>query len=70
MTLPLIYDVSHKNLADIFKNFDHILIPELNNGQLVKIIRDQFMVDAHAINKIMGIPFTRKELEDEMLKYL
>ncbi len=58
------------NLAEIFKNFDHILIPELNNGQLVKIIRDQYMVDAKAINKIMGIPFTKAELEDEIKKFL
>lgn len=58
------------NLADIFKNFEHILIPELNNGQLVKIIRDQYMVDAKAINKIMGIPFTKAELVDEIKKYL
>lgn len=59
-----------KNIASIFKNFEYILIPELNNGQLVKIIRDQYMIDAHAINKIMGIPFTRTELQEEMMKYL
>ncbi len=58
------------NLADIFKNFDHILIPELNNGQLIKIIRDQYMVDAKAINKIMGIPFTKAELVEEIKKFL
>ncbi len=58
------------NLADIFKNFDLILIPELNNGQLIKIIRDQYMVDAKAINKIMGIPFTKAELVEEIKKFL
>jgi 2-oxoglutarate/2-oxoacid ferredoxin oxidoreductase subunit alpha len=55
-----------KNLGDMIKNFDKILIPELNNGQLVKIIRDVYMVDAKAYNKIMGIPFTKTELMDEM----
>lgn len=35
-----------KNLGEILKNFEHILIPELNNGQLIKIIRDQYLVDA------------------------
>jgi 2-oxoglutarate/2-oxoacid ferredoxin oxidoreductase subunit alpha len=55
-----------KNLGDIIKNFDKVLIPELNNGQLVKIIRDVYMVDAKGYNKIMGIPFTKKELMDEM----
>jgi 2-oxoglutarate ferredoxin oxidoreductase subunit alpha len=51
-----------KNLGAILKNFDHILIPEINNGQLIKIIRDQYFVDAKAYNKIMGIPITKTEL--------
>lgn len=59
-----------KNLGDILKNFEHILIPELNNGQLIKIIRDQYLVNAKGHNKIMGIPFTKHELVDEIKKLL
>jgi 2-oxoglutarate/2-oxoacid ferredoxin oxidoreductase subunit alpha len=59
-----------KNLVNIIKNFDKVLIPELNNGQLVKIIRDEYMVDAKAYNKIMGIPFTKTELVDVMKEML
>ncbi|CAN5362023.1 2-oxoacid:acceptor oxidoreductase subunit alpha [soil metagenome] len=59
-----------KNLGDIIKNFDHVLIPEINNGQLVKIIRDVYFVDAKAYNKIMGIPITKTELVDEINKLL
>ncbi len=59
-----------KNLGDIIKNFEHILIPELNNGQLIKIIRDQYLVDAKGYNKIMGIPFTKHEMVDEIKKLL
>jgi 2-oxoglutarate ferredoxin oxidoreductase subunit alpha len=51
-----------KNLGDILKNFETILIPEINNGQLIKIIRDQYMVDAKGYNKIMGVPITKTEL--------
>ncbi len=51
-----------KNLGDILKNFDTVLIPEINNGQLVKIIRDVYFVDAKPYNKIMGIPITKGEL--------
>ena len=51
-----------KNLGEILKNFEHILIPEINNGQLIKIIRDQFLVDAKGYNKIMGVPITKTEL--------
>jgi 2-oxoglutarate ferredoxin oxidoreductase subunit alpha len=59
-----------KNLGDILKNFDHVLIPEINNGQLIKIIRDVYFVDAKGYNKIMGIPITKGELIDEIKKML
>lgn len=51
-----------KNLGQIIKNFDIVLIPEINNGQLIKIIRDVYMVDAKGYNKIMGVPITKTEL--------
>jgi len=50
------------NLGEIIRNFKHVLIPEINNGQLIKIIRDQFLVDAKGYNKIMGVPITKSEL--------
>lgn len=53
-----------KNLGEIIRNFDKVLIPEINNGQLVRIIRDEFLVDAKGYNKIMGVPITKSELED------
>ncbi len=55
-----------KNLWQILGNFEEVLIPELNNGQLIRIIRDQYFVDAVGYNKIMGIPFTRTELIRKM----
>jgi 2-oxoglutarate ferredoxin oxidoreductase subunit alpha len=55
-----------KNLGDILKNFSRVLVPEINNGQLVKIIRDQFLVDAKAYNKIMGVPITKREMIEEI----
>ena len=59
-----------KNLGDIIKNFDTVVIPEINNGQLVKIIRDVYFVDAKPYNKIMGVPITKGELIEELRKYL
>ncbi len=74
------YEVSHahirylrpfpKNLGDILKSFDKVLIPEINNGQLVKIIRDQYFIDAKPYNKIMGTPIMKSELIEEIKKYL
>ncbi len=59
-----------KNLGEIIKNFDKVLIPEINNGQLVKIIRSEYNVDAIAYNKVMGIPITKSELVDRVHKLL
>ena len=53
-----------RNLGEIIRNFDKVLIPEINNGQLVRIIRDEFLVDAKGYNKIMGVPITKSELLD------
>jgi 2-oxoglutarate ferredoxin oxidoreductase subunit alpha len=71
-------DVSHahikyvrpfpKNLGDILKNFETVLIPEINNGQLVKIIRDKYFIDAKAFNRIMGSPIAKHELVAEIEK--
>ncbi|MGN6619139.1 MAG: 2-oxoacid:acceptor oxidoreductase subunit alpha [Ilyomonas sp.] len=58
------------NLGDIIKNFEKVLIPEINNGQLVKIIREHYFVDAKAYNKIMGVPIMKMELVDEIKKML
>jgi len=59
-----------KNLGEIINNFDQVLIPEINNGQLVKIIRDQYMVDAKPYNKVMGVPITKGELVEVIRKML
>jgi 2-oxoglutarate ferredoxin oxidoreductase subunit alpha len=59
-----------KNLGDILRNFEKVLIPEINNGQLIKIIRDVYFVDAVGYNKIMGIPLTKTELVEEIRTHL
>ncbi len=59
-----------KNLAAILNNFETVLVPEINNGQLIKIIRDVYLVDAKPYNKVMGVPITSSELVDEISRYL
>jgi 2-oxoglutarate/2-oxoacid ferredoxin oxidoreductase subunit alpha len=59
-----------KNLGDILKNFEQVLVPEINNGQLIKIIRDVYFVDAKGYNKIMGVPITKSEMLDTLRKML
>ncbi len=74
------YDVSHahlrylspfpKNLEYLLKGFDKVVIPELNNGQLVKLIRDQFLIPAIGYNKIKGMPFTVSEVKQKIYELL
>ena len=51
-----------KNLGELLGNYKKVLIPEINNGQLIKIIRDKYLIDAVGFNKIKGTPITRTEL--------
>ncbi len=59
-----------RNLGAILKNYDSVLIPEINNGQLIRIIRDQYLVDAKGYNKIMGVPITKTELVQKLRETL
>ncbi len=51
------------DLGDILKRFDKVLVPELNLGQLLMIIRARYLVDAAGLNKIQGQPFHVFEVE-------
>jgi 2-oxoglutarate/2-oxoacid ferredoxin oxidoreductase subunit alpha len=59
-----------KNLGEILKNYETVIVPEINNGQLIKIIRDVYFVDAKGYNKIKGTPIAKGELLEELGKYL
>ena len=56
-----------KNLEQILSNYDKILVPEMNNGQLIKLIRDRYLVDAQPLNKIKGMPFMAHEIKTAIL---
>lgn len=59
-----------ENLGDLLSNFDRIIIPELNDGQLVKLIRDKYLVDAKGLSKVKGQPFQAQEIKNEVLNHL
>ncbi|MBS1616082.1 MAG: 2-oxoacid:acceptor oxidoreductase subunit alpha [Bacteroidetes bacterium] len=59
-----------KNLGSIIRKFKKVIVPELNNGQLVKILRDEFLIDALPYNKIKGVPFNKGELVDAFQKLM
>ncbi|HMN32732.1 MAG TPA: 2-oxoacid:acceptor oxidoreductase subunit alpha [Chitinophagaceae bacterium] len=59
-----------KNISEILNNFETVIIPEINNGQLIRIIKSEFMIHAIPFNKIKGTPITQAELEEFVLTYL
>ena len=58
------------NLGELLRGFKEVLIPEMNNGQLISVIRDKFLIDAKGLNKIKGMPFTMNEIKDKAYEYL
>ena len=66
-------DVSHvhvrhiwplpKNLGDLLKSFDKVIVPEMNTGQFKTVLRDQYLIDAKPLNKVSGQPFRIAEIE-------
>ena len=54
------------NTQELLSKFKQIIIPELNTGQLLKLVREAFLVDARGINKVAGEPFTAQELTDKI----
>jgi len=56
-----------RNLEELMRRFDSVIVPEINNGQLVRLIRDKFLIPAKPVNKIKGRPFGVQELKDAIL---
>ena len=52
-----------RNLGVLLRGYEHILVPEMNTGQLKTVLRDQYLVDAKPLNKVSGQPFKIAEIE-------
>jgi 2-oxoglutarate ferredoxin oxidoreductase subunit alpha len=73
-------DVSHvhvrylfplpENLGELLKGFDSVLVPEMNTGQFVDVIRSKFLIDAQRLNKVSGQPFKIGEVEAAIIELL
>jgi 2-oxoglutarate ferredoxin oxidoreductase subunit alpha len=51
------------NLGEVVRAYPKVLVPEMNLGQLVKLIRAEFLIDAKGLNKVQGKPFRAEEIE-------
>ncbi len=57
-------------LGRLIGNFKNVLVPEINAGQLVKIIRAEYLVDARGFDRVRGLPLQTHELVEEISSYL
>jgi 2-oxoglutarate ferredoxin oxidoreductase subunit alpha len=58
------------NLGEVLRSFRRVLVPEMNLGQLLKLIRADFLVDAQGLNKMKGKPFQAGEIEKAIFDVL
>ena len=59
-----------RNLGEILRRYKHVIVPELNSGQLRMMLRSQYLVDAVGLNKIQGRPFMVHEVMGFVKKFL
>jgi 2-oxoglutarate ferredoxin oxidoreductase subunit alpha len=59
-----------KNLGEVIKRYKKVLVPEMNMGQLLTVLRAKFLVDAKGFNKIQGKPFKQAEIEAKIEEVL
>ena len=59
-----------KNTGEVLERFDKVVIPEINTGQLSRLIRAEFLIDTIGINKVRALPFRAGDLEEELLKIM
>ena len=53
-----------RNTGEVLRRYDRVLVPEMNLGQLLKLVRAEFLVDAVGYNRVRGLPFTSAELAE------
>jgi 2-oxoglutarate ferredoxin oxidoreductase subunit alpha len=58
------------NLGDVVRRYPKLLMPEMNLGQLAKLVRAEFLVDAQSLNKVQGLPFSGAEIEAKIVEML
>ena len=58
------------NLGEVLRGYRKILVPEMNLGQLSRLVRAEYLVDARTLSKVQGVPFSASEIEARILEML
>ncbi|MBX5470522.1 MAG: 2-oxoacid:acceptor oxidoreductase subunit alpha [Thermoleophilaceae bacterium] len=59
-----------RDLGELVRSYRKVIVPELNMGQLVKVVRAEYLVDADSVTKVRGLPFFTAELEEAIRERL
>jgi 2-oxoglutarate ferredoxin oxidoreductase subunit alpha len=59
-----------RNLGEVVRSYPKVLIPELNTGQLLRLVRAEFLIDARGLNKVAGEPFKITEVEEAVIEFM
>jgi 2-oxoglutarate ferredoxin oxidoreductase subunit alpha len=59
-----------QNLGDLLRSYDQVLVPEMNLGQLARLVRAEYLVDARSLTKIQGLPFAAGEIEAALVEMI
>jgi 2-oxoglutarate/2-oxoacid ferredoxin oxidoreductase subunit alpha len=58
------------NLGDVLAQYSKVLVPEMNMGQLSRLVRAEFLVDAESLSKVQGLPFSAGEIEAKLTEMI
>ena len=59
-----------ENLGEVLAHFNKVLVPEMNKGQFLRMIRSEYLIDAVPLNKVSGQPFKITEIEQAIHQIL
>ena len=59
-----------RNLGEVLARYPKVLVPEMNLGQLSRLVRAEYLVDAQSLNKVQGLPFRAAEIETKILEMI
>lgn len=59
-----------KNLGELMAKYKNVIVPEINNGQLIRLLRDKYLVEAIPFNKIKGMPFSVEEIKNKVIEVI
>jgi 2-oxoglutarate/2-oxoacid ferredoxin oxidoreductase subunit alpha len=59
-----------RNLGEVLAKYRTVFVPELNMGHLARLLRAEYLVDAHSYTRVAGVPFKAAELENEILELM